>query len=502
MKLIKFDLPVDGVQVKSIEELREHFTAEILGHYRSGLLFKWLSSRKLYDELSEVKLLGEMESDFDLLKRLSEILRVYADDDSLQLLIEKINLKFDHEVNNFSDSDSPSELECELTSPWMVASNSNFCCESMRDFLDIPEGDLKEFFVEAKIDELREKAKGKKLPLSLQEMLFNCDLEIAKIILAENISVNCCFVMDLAKKGTPKTREFLAENPSVNIEVQQYLIETGSDEIKKALARNVSVSIEIQSILAEDPNWRIRYCIAKNPSISFGVQQKLSQDSDVDVISALAENSSLLDEYENLWVSSKEEKIRIGLAKNLKLSVSNMEVLSKDSSRKVKKALAGNASLPDRLQAKLMHDGGDEIKIELARNESIAIALQAELSTSWEIDILIALFDNKNLADFVKKSMFPRFNNKDLAELKEKSDELNDKHTRALLQSLEHSKKLINANFSNSIFMTDAKRERIQMDQDELDRKCDGLSREYDAIYEKYKKYKSIMELKEKVENL
>jgi hypothetical protein len=42
MKLIKFDLPIDGVKVKTVEELREHFTPEILDHFRSGLLAKWL----------------------------------------------------------------------------------------------------------------------------------------------------------------------------------------------------------------------------------------------------------------------------------------------------------------------------------------------------------------------------------------------------------------------------------------------------------------------------
>ncbi|MCK7577768.1 MAG: hypothetical protein MZV65_19565 [Chromatiales bacterium] len=32
MKMIKFDLPIDGVKVKSVEELRDHFKSEILNH--------------------------------------------------------------------------------------------------------------------------------------------------------------------------------------------------------------------------------------------------------------------------------------------------------------------------------------------------------------------------------------------------------------------------------------------------------------------------------------
>ena len=50
-KMIKFDLPIDGVKVSTLDELRDHFTAEIVGHFRSGLLAKWLRSRRMTDQL-------------------------------------------------------------------------------------------------------------------------------------------------------------------------------------------------------------------------------------------------------------------------------------------------------------------------------------------------------------------------------------------------------------------------------------------------------------------
>ena len=37
-KMIKFDLPIDEVKVATLEKLRDHFTTEIIGHFRSGLL--------------------------------------------------------------------------------------------------------------------------------------------------------------------------------------------------------------------------------------------------------------------------------------------------------------------------------------------------------------------------------------------------------------------------------------------------------------------------------
>lgn len=79
MKLIKFDLPIDGVKVKNIEELRDHFTVEILDHYRSGLLAKWLLVRKMSDELAAVKALDGAENPL-LLKGLCEVFGIEADD--------------------------------------------------------------------------------------------------------------------------------------------------------------------------------------------------------------------------------------------------------------------------------------------------------------------------------------------------------------------------------------------------------------------------------------
>ena len=44
-KMIKFELLIDGVKVAAPDGLQDHFTTEILGHYRSSLLARWLRSR-------------------------------------------------------------------------------------------------------------------------------------------------------------------------------------------------------------------------------------------------------------------------------------------------------------------------------------------------------------------------------------------------------------------------------------------------------------------------
>lgn len=82
MKMIKFDLPIDGVKVSTLDELRDHFTTEIIAHFRSGLLAKWLRSRGLTDELAGIETLSD-GTDFVVLKELSKVFNVEADDDAI-----------------------------------------------------------------------------------------------------------------------------------------------------------------------------------------------------------------------------------------------------------------------------------------------------------------------------------------------------------------------------------------------------------------------------------
>jgi predicted GTPase len=93
MKSIKFDLSIDGVKVKDLDELRDHFTAEIIDLYRSGQLSKWLESRKIEGELSEINSLDRAGDDYFILNNLSRILQVNIGEEAIRLMVEAKNHK-------------------------------------------------------------------------------------------------------------------------------------------------------------------------------------------------------------------------------------------------------------------------------------------------------------------------------------------------------------------------------------------------------------------------
>ena len=81
-KMIKFDLPIDGVKVATHDQLRDHFTTEIIGHFRSGLLARWLRSRGWTRELTAVGALATGD-DATTLKELCRIFEIDADDHAI-----------------------------------------------------------------------------------------------------------------------------------------------------------------------------------------------------------------------------------------------------------------------------------------------------------------------------------------------------------------------------------------------------------------------------------
>ena len=85
-KMIKFDLPIDGVKVATLDDLRDHFTTETIGHFRSGLLARWLRSRSMSRELAAVEALT-VGDDAAVLKELCRIFEVEADDDAIAAAI-------------------------------------------------------------------------------------------------------------------------------------------------------------------------------------------------------------------------------------------------------------------------------------------------------------------------------------------------------------------------------------------------------------------------------
>ena len=93
MKKIRFDLTMDGTRVSNIEELQEHFTTEIIDHFRSGVLGSWLESRDDPKFLPEVKKLeGTDETrpdDAAALRELCRIFEVEADEATIEAAVAK-----------------------------------------------------------------------------------------------------------------------------------------------------------------------------------------------------------------------------------------------------------------------------------------------------------------------------------------------------------------------------------------------------------------------------
>lgn len=82
---IRFDLPIDGTKVRTLEQLREHFHHnELLAHFREGLLLRWLDVCGFTKELEELRNLPAGMDDLDAFKNLARIFQVEIDKDPLQ----------------------------------------------------------------------------------------------------------------------------------------------------------------------------------------------------------------------------------------------------------------------------------------------------------------------------------------------------------------------------------------------------------------------------------
>ncbi|MDO9214791.1 MAG: hypothetical protein Q8Q54_13495 [Methylococcales bacterium] len=89
MRPIKFDLPLNGTRIATLEQLEGNLTPEILEPFRSGKLAKWLRVRKLDEQAEAVEALlaGDNEREMQLLKSLYGLFGGETDNDLLQVAI-------------------------------------------------------------------------------------------------------------------------------------------------------------------------------------------------------------------------------------------------------------------------------------------------------------------------------------------------------------------------------------------------------------------------------
>ena len=83
---------VDGQQVRTLEELRENFNLEdVLKHFYSGKLQKWLISHDYKHELDQVKDIASSNKKLDVSSKLLDIFKIEYDKKELKHFIEELN---------------------------------------------------------------------------------------------------------------------------------------------------------------------------------------------------------------------------------------------------------------------------------------------------------------------------------------------------------------------------------------------------------------------------
>ena len=93
-KPVIFDLPINGVMITTLEDLRDCFTTEgpksgderakaLIAHFRKGKLAMWLRVRGLDRELAAVEEIEHCDDKNAMLKDLCRVLEIDWDDDSI-----------------------------------------------------------------------------------------------------------------------------------------------------------------------------------------------------------------------------------------------------------------------------------------------------------------------------------------------------------------------------------------------------------------------------------
>ena len=74
MKIIKFDLQLEGVIITNLDELQDNFSADILPIFQSGRLAKWFQSRDLLEQAAATEAIAKDGSELQQLKAICQVL--------------------------------------------------------------------------------------------------------------------------------------------------------------------------------------------------------------------------------------------------------------------------------------------------------------------------------------------------------------------------------------------------------------------------------------------
>ncbi len=435
-RLIRFDLPMNGKKITNLDELGDNMTVEIIGHYKTGLLAKWLRVRGHDEHLAALGQIAESD-DASLLKAICSLFDVEVDDFIVAALLEPAK---------------PSDGDLILTE-LELQNNSNIPSADFQEdnYFYFSDSDVDSLLWATPENKLLEDVRSQRLPIEMQNKLVELANDVVQIKLASNAFLANEAQMAIAQTGTPEAREALAANPALSPSVQAYLANNGNQEVKLILAENPSICQLVQNTLAGN-NELVRYYLAKNNNIT-AQTQLLLMDFDSyyggSIKQELAQKNPLLDELQERLITENDYAIRRNLARNTSLKQEFMLILADDLRDEIKMYLASNSNLPESIQSRIIRNSHAKIILELAKNMSLGVAQQAKLAETTDIHLLASLFNNPSLHQKVKNTIIKRYTEQEaLNHLAALKNELNKKSA----EMSKNSKKLHNIGFGSTIF--------------------------------------------------
>ena len=470
MRPIKFDLPLNGTRIATLEQLEDNLTPEIFVSFRSGKLAKWLRARSLDAQAEQIQALHDANilDEVQLFIKLCEVFEREVDEDDAREMIEDYKTLLasssnttPEKINEIQQTESPEEDKTQQA-------ESEF--EDNEPAEDLSEAQLK-LLEEGNKAQCIQIATQPKLSEKVQNKLLENDAESVLVALA----CNPCLVEEIQAKlaviGTPEVRKALATNPRLDEKHQNYLATAGNSDVKFKLAENPSITSAIQSMLIGG-EWAIRQNLAKNSSLDVACQTKLMKDEDIHVKIALASNPVLAKDLQQQIISKGDSKVIVALAKNPSLIEALMsKLITADSS--VRESLAGNPSLKLEQQAELTNTGDDDVRIALFYNPSLDATLKKRV---------IASFKGSDLSYFERQ----------LARAEENYSTKENEREKASREDWDYSRK------EGGLFWSEEKYRSLERAANRASDRANEANDKVNVLSAKVRKLKAILELQTK----
>ena len=113
MKATKIDLPLNGTRTTTLDQLEENLTPEILQHFSSGKLAKWLRVRHLNEQADKVEALlaADIEDEVQLFKSVCEVFVGEIDENDAREAICEYNVSIEFTLQSKLSEESSEKFK-------------------------------------------------------------------------------------------------------------------------------------------------------------------------------------------------------------------------------------------------------------------------------------------------------------------------------------------------------------------------------------------------------